>query len=179
MTFRVLENGRELSRGKDLGELRNELSTYVRADLTKAARAEERSGLLDWTVGEIDRTITAGQVTGYPALVDEGKSVALRVLDTEAEQAAAMVRGQAKLLSFALAAPGPQIGRSLDLHSKLLLSTGPYADAAAVIEECWLAAIEALIPQHGVPSGTRSRSTRCGAHTSRGAMTRPSEPCTA
>ena len=45
----------------------------------------------------------------------------------------------------------PQIGRSLDLHSKLLLSTGPYADAAAVIEECWLAAIEALIARHGGP----------------------------
>ena len=62
-----------------------------------------------------------------------------------------MLRGQAKLLSFHLAAPVPQIGRSLDLHSKLLLSTGPYADAAAVIEECWLAAIEALIPRRGGP----------------------------
>ncbi|WP_332641921.1 ATP-dependent RNA helicase HrpA [Aeromicrobium sp.] len=152
VTFRVLENGKELSRGKDLDELRTELSSYVRADLTKAARQEERSGLLDWTVGDIDRTISAGQVTGYPALVDEGKSVALRVLDTKAEQAAGMVRGQAKLLSFHLAAPVPQIGRSLDLHSKLLLSTGPYADAAAVIEECWLAAIEALIPSHGGPA---------------------------
>ncbi|MDR7086961.1 ATP-dependent helicase HrpA [Aeromicrobium panaciterrae] len=151
VTFRVLENGKELSRSKDLGDLRTELSSYVRADLTKAARQEERAGLLDWTVGDIDRSITAGQVTGYPALVDEGKSVGLRVLDSEAEQAAAMVRGQATLLSFHLAAPVPQIGRSLDLHSKLLLSTGPYADAAAVIEECWLAAIESLIPRHGGP----------------------------
>ncbi len=151
VTFRVVENGRELSRGKDLNALRSELSTYVRKDLTKAARAEERSGLLEWPAGPIDRSITAGQVTGYPALVDEGKTVALRVLDTEAEQTAAMLRGQARLLSFGLAAPVPQIGRSLDLHSKLLLSTGPYADAAAVIEECWLAAIEALIPTHDGP----------------------------
>ncbi len=72
VTFRVVENGVELSRGKDLGALRKELSSHVRADLTKAAREEERSGLLAWTVGEIDRTISAGQVTGYPALVDEG-----------------------------------------------------------------------------------------------------------
>ncbi len=152
VTFRVVENGVELSRGKDLGALRKELSSHVRADLTKAAREEERSGLLAWTVGEIDRTISAGQVTGYPALVDEGTSVALRVLDTEAEQSVAMVRGQAKLMSLELAAPVPQIGRSLDLHSKLLLSTGPHADAASVIEECWLAAIEALIPRHGGPA---------------------------
>ena len=152
VTFRVMDGTTELGRGKDLRTLRTELSSYVRADLTKAAREEERSGLLAWTVADIDRTITAGQVTGYPAIVDEGKSVALRVLDTEAEQSAAMLRGQAKLMSFGLAAPVPQIGRSLDLHSKLLLSTGPYADAAAVIEECWLAAIEALIPRHGGPA---------------------------
>ncbi len=152
VTFRVMDGKDELARGKDLRTLRTDLSSYVRADLTKAAREEERSGLLAWTVGELDRTITAGQVTGYPAIVDEGKSVALRVLDTEAEQTAAMLRGQAKLMSFGLAAPVPQIGRSLDLHSKLLLSTGPYADAAAVIEECWLAAIEALIPSHGGPA---------------------------
>ncbi len=152
VTFRVLDGKDELGRGKDLRTLRTELSSYVRADLTKAAREEERSGLLAWTVGEMDRTITAGQVTGYPAIVDEGRSVALRVLDTEAEQTAAMLRGQAKLLSFGLAAPVPQIGRSLDLHAKLLLSTGPYADAAAVIEECWLAAIEALIHARGGPA---------------------------
>ncbi len=152
VTFRVVDGKTELGRGKDLSTLRTELSSHVRADLTKAAREEERSGLLAWTVGELDRTISAGQVTGYPAIVDEGKSVALRVLDSEAEQSAAMLRGQARLISFGLAAPVPQIGRSLDLHAKLLLSTGPYADAAAVIEECWLAAIESLIPQHGGPA---------------------------
>ncbi|VXB93355.1 ATP-dependent RNA helicase HrpA [Aeromicrobium sp. 9AM] len=154
VTFRVVENGVELSRGKDLRVLRSELATHVRADLTKAARQEERSGLLAWTVGDIDRTISAGQVTGYPALVDEGASVALRVLDSPAEQAAAMRRGQARLLSFALATPVPQLGRSLDLRAKLLLSTGPHKDAAAVIEECWLAALEELLVRHGGPAWT-------------------------
>ena len=151
VTFRVVENGVELSRGKDLTALREELVSHVRADLTKAAQEEERAGLLAWPDGEIDRTIPAGQVTGYPALVDEGSSVALRVLDSEAEQTAAMRRGQARLLSFSLATPVPQLGRSLDLRAKLLLSTGPHADAAAVIEECWLAALEELLVRHGGP----------------------------
>ena len=119
----------------------------------------------DWVNGQIATGRYAGasdylrdlirrdqaDVAELPALVDEGATVALRVLDTEAEQAAAMLRGQARLLSFGLAAPVPQIGRSLDLHAKLLLSTGPYADAATVIEDCWLAALESLIPRHGGP----------------------------
>ncbi len=151
VTFRVVEGDRELAQSKDLEALRADLSAYVRAELTRAAREEERSGMRGWDVATIERSITAGQVTGYPALVDEGETVALRVLDTPAEQAAAMLRGQAKLLSFDLAAPVFQIGRSLDLHAKLMLATGPYPDAATVIEECWLAALQALIPRHGGP----------------------------
>jgi len=152
VTFRVVEDGRELARGKHLDVLREVLSSHVRADLTKVAREEERAGIRAWEVGTIQRTITAGQVTGYPALVDAGESIALRVLDSEVEQSAAMLRGQAKLLSFGLATPIPQLGRSLDLRTKLLLSTGPNPDAAAVIEECWLAAIESLITLHGGPA---------------------------
>jgi ATP-dependent helicase HrpA len=151
VTFRVVEGDRELARGKDLEALRGQLSAYVRADLTKVARQEERTGLRNWDVGTVERTITAGQVTGYPALVDEGGSVALRVLDSPAEQQVAMIRGQARLLSYALATPVPQLGRSLDLRDKLLLSTGPHADAAAVIEESWLAALDALVVRDGGP----------------------------
>jgi ATP-dependent helicase HrpA len=151
VTFRVVDGTKELARGKDLAALRAELSSHIRADLTKVARQEERAGLRSWDVGTIEPTITAGQVTGYPALVDEGTSVALRILDTAAEQKVAMVKGQARLLSFSLATPVPQLGRALDLHAKLLLSTGPHKDAAAVIEECWLAALEALVVRHGGP----------------------------
>ncbi|KAA1376379.1 ATP-dependent RNA helicase HrpA [Aeromicrobium fastidiosum] len=152
VTFRVVDGaGMELGRGKDLAALRSELSSHVRADLTKVARQEERSGIRSWDVGTIEPTITAGQVTGYPSLVDEGTSLGLRILDTAEEQQVAMVKAQARLLSFSLATPVPQLGRSLDLHAKLLLSTGPHGDAAAVIEECWLAALESLVVRHGGP----------------------------
>ncbi|MCD9197899.1 ATP-dependent RNA helicase HrpA [Aeromicrobium wangtongii] len=151
VTFRVMDGTTELARGKDLAALRAELSSHIRADLTKVARQEERAGLRSWDVGTIEPAITAGQVTGYPALVDEGTSVALRILDSAVEQKVAMIKGQARLLSFSLATPVTQLGRSLDLHAKLLLSTGPHKDAAAVIEECWLAALEALVVRHGGP----------------------------
>ncbi len=151
VTFRVMDGATEIGRGKDLAELRRDLTAHVRADLTAVARQEERSGIRAWDVGTIAPTITAGQVTGYPALVDEGTSVGLRILDSAAEQAVAMVKGQARLLSYSLATPVPQLGRSLDLHSKLLLSTGPHQDAAAVVEECWLAALEVLVVRHGGP----------------------------
>ena len=152
VTFRVTDDGAELARGKDLAALRSELSEHLRADLTEVAQREERTGIRRWDVGTIAPSVTAGQVTGHPALVDERSSVALRILDTETEQRVAMIQGQARLLSLALPNPVSHLGRSLDLHAKLLLSTGPYADAAAVIEDCWLAALETLVRRHDGPA---------------------------
>ncbi|WP_019145660.1 ATP-dependent RNA helicase HrpA [Aeromicrobium massiliense] len=154
MTYRVVEDGDELARGDSLDELRVRLRDHLRADLTETAKAEERTGITRWDVGTIERAITAGQVTGYPALVDEGAQagVALRVLETEGEQRAAMVKAQARLLSYVVATPVPQLGRTLDVRTKLLLSTGPYADAAAVIEDCFLAALDELVVRHGGPA---------------------------
>jgi ATP-dependent helicase HrpA len=152
VTFRVVEDGAEIGRGKDLETLRRELAGHLRADLAEVARREERTGIRTWDVGTIEPAITAGQVTGHPALVDEGGSVSLRILDSVAEQRVAMIRGQARLLSFALPNPVSHLGRSLDLHAKLLLSTGPHRDAAEVIEECWLAALDSLVLQHQGPA---------------------------
>ena len=149
--YRVVDGDTELARGHDLDELRQRLQPHLRADLEQAARREERTGLTTWDVGTVERSITAGQVTGYPALVDEGSSVALRMLDSATEQAVAMVRGQARLLSFALATPVTRIGGSLDLRAKLTLSTGPDGDAATLIEDCWLAALDELVVSHGGP----------------------------
>ena len=89
-------------------------------------------------------------MSGHPALVDDGSSVSLRVLDSPADQAIAMVRGQARLLALSIPTVVPQIGRSLDVRQKLLLATAPYADPAAVIEECRVAALDRLVEQHGV-----------------------------
>jgi ATP-dependent helicase HrpA len=154
MTYRVVDDGDELARGDSLDELRQRLRDHLRAGLTETAKAEERTGITRWDVGTVEREITAGQVTGYPSLVDEGaaQGVALRVLETEGEQRAAMVKAQARLLSYVVATPVPQLGRTLDVRTKLLLSTGPYADAAAVIEDCFLAALDELVVRHGGPA---------------------------
>ncbi|MFS0884499.1 ATP-dependent RNA helicase HrpA [Aeromicrobium sp. 179-A 4D2 NHS] len=150
-TFRVVDGEKELAQGKDLEALRTELEPRLRRDLRQRAQREERTGIKDWDFGDLDRTLTAGQVTGYPAVVDEGDSVALRVLRTPAEQQVASTRGQARLIALSTGSPVTTIGRSLSLQDKLLLATSPQGDAAAVIEESWLAALDHLVVQHGGP----------------------------
>ncbi|HEX8498438.1 MAG TPA: ATP-dependent RNA helicase HrpA, partial [Actinomycetales bacterium] len=80
------EDGRVLAEGKDLPELQQRLRPQLRQALSAAADDLERHGLTSWDVGELPltRTLTQGghQVEGHPALVDEGTTVAVRVLPT-------------------------------------------------------------------------------------------------
>jgi len=154
VTFSIVDGRTELARGKDLAELRAAVRPHVTADLVEEARRTERVGITRWDFGTIDPSITVGQATGYPAVVDRGGSVALTVLHDPVERDVAMVRGQARLLSFVVPTPVAALGRTLDLRTKLLLSTGPYPDAAAVLDDCFLAALDHLIVVHGGPART-------------------------
>lgn len=152
VTFRVVDDGAELARGRDLDALRERLEPVVRRDLEEVAARAERTGITTWDVGTLERTVPAGQVTGYPALVDAGGSVTLRVLDGPAEQQVAMVRAQARLLALSTPTTTPSLGRTLDLRQKLLLASSPYGDAAAVLDDCRLAALDDLVVRHGGPA---------------------------
>lgn len=107
ITFRIVdERRRNLAEDKDLEALKLRLRPKARQAISQAAAATaerqggeslERSGLTDWTIGSLTRvfeTRRAGQpVKAYPALVDDGDTVSVRLFDTEAEQAEAMWKG--------------------------------------------------------------------------------------
>jgi ATP-dependent helicase HrpA len=109
MNFKVVDDtGRELAMGRDLPALRAQLGVKARRQFSESARTRfERKGLTAWDFGEIPEQVefTRGDQTliGYPALVDDGDSVSLTLLDTEHEAHAAMHKGLRRL--FQLAAP--------------------------------------------------------------------------
>ena len=109
MNFRVVDDeGRELATGRDLPALRAQLGVKARRQFSESARNKlERKGLTTWDFGELPEQIEfsrGGQsLIGYPALLDEGDSVALVVLDTEHDAQVATHRGLRRL--FQLAAP--------------------------------------------------------------------------
>lgn len=112
ITFRIVdERRRTLAEDKDLEALKLRLKPKARKAISQAAAATaersggesvERSGLTDWTIGTLSRvfeTRRAGQpVKAYPALVDDGDTVSVRLFDTEAEQQQAMWRGTRRLI---------------------------------------------------------------------------------
>jgi ATP-dependent helicase HrpA len=164
MTFRVEdEQGRTLAEGKDLGALREQLAPKVQRALSTAAGGLERTGLTSWV--DVPRTVAAGAgVTGYPALVDEGSSVALRVLGSEQEQAAAMWTGVRRLLLLSVTSPVKAIAGRLSNASKLALTANPHGSVVALLDDCVVAAVDALMESGGGPAWDASAYDRLRAH---------------
>ncbi|MGW1842649.1 ATP-dependent RNA helicase HrpA [Streptomyces sp. NPDC001966] len=166
ITFRIVdERRRKVSEDKDLEALKLQLRPKARQALSKAAAATagpsgesiERSGLTDWTIGTLNRvfeTRRAGQpVKAYPALVDQGDTVAVRLFDTEAEQLQAMWLGTRKLIMLNVPVnPAKFASDKLTNQQKLALSRNPHGSIQALFEDCATAAADRLIGAHGGPA---------------------------
>jgi ATP-dependent helicase HrpA len=154
--FKVVDGaGRTLGEGEDLPALQRRLAPRVEAGLTTAAGIQHR-GMTTWDVGAVPRTFTherdGHRVEGYPALVDEGDSVALRVLGGAREQQVAMWTGTRRLLLLSLGAPVARVARRLDNATKLTLSTNPHGGVGALLEDAQTACVDELMRRHGAPA---------------------------
>ncbi|UYQ63090.1 ATP-dependent RNA helicase HrpA [Streptomyces peucetius] len=169
ITFRIVdERRRKIAEDKDLEALRLKLKPKARQALSKAAAAAtagpsgsgeslERTGLMDWTIGTLTKvfeTRRAGQpVKAFPALVDDGASVSVRLFDTEAEQAQAMWQGTRRLIMLNIPVnPAKFASDKLTNQQKLALSRNPHGSIQALFEDCALAAADRLIAEHGGPA---------------------------
>ncbi|MDH6550277.1 ATP-dependent helicase HrpA [Streptomyces sp. SAI-208] len=167
ITFRIVdERRRKLAEAKDLEALRLQLKPKARQALSQAAAATasreggeslERKGLTDWTIGTLTRvfeTRRAGQpVKAYPALVDDGDTVSVRLFDTEAEQAEAMWKGTRRLIVRNIpVSPAKFASEKLTNPQKLALSANPHGSIQALFDDCATAAADKLIGDFGGPA---------------------------
>ncbi|WP_086732922.1 ATP-dependent RNA helicase HrpA, partial [Streptomyces glaucescens] len=167
VTFRIVdERRRKLAEDKDLEALRLQLKPKARKALSQAAAATavrqggeslERKGLTDWTIGTLTRvfeTRRAGQpVKAYPALIDDGDTVSVRLFDTEAEQAEAMWKGTRRLILRNIPVnPAKFASEKLTNAQKLALSANPHGSIQALFDDCAMAAADKLIADFGGPA---------------------------
>ena len=160
-TFRVTaEDGDVLGEGKDLSRLKAVLRPSADAAVSSAAADLERSAITTWDFpvlpAEFSQTRAGHEVKGYPALVDDGDSVSIRVLGSAAEQDAVMRRGLRRLLVLAVPSPGPALVRELDNGEKLALGLSPHATIAALLDDCYACAVDMVVGRHGGPVWDRA-----------------------
>jgi ATP-dependent RNA helicase HrpA len=152
VTFRVTDAGRELASGKDLDELRQRLRPRLQTMLDEAASDIIRTGLRDWSIGTLPRVVTRGRVTAYPALVDAGDAVDVRLFETEAEASAAMLRGTRRLLLLQVPSGVRSIADRLPNQRKLAMSRSPYPGIGALLDDCAAGAADQVIADAGGPA---------------------------
>ena len=148
------DSGVVLASGKDLSALRKAMGGEIRRVVSRVGAELERDGLHDWDgVGTLPRVVEAivgnQPVRGYPALIDRGGSVAVRVLGSDAEQAAAMRAGVRRLLLFGAPSPARLASATLDNPAKLAIAHNPHGTVARLLDDCMAAAVDALVAAAG------------------------------
>ncbi|MCG2623970.1 ATP-dependent RNA helicase HrpA [Arthrobacter sp. I2-34] len=110
----------------------------------------ERSGLKGFAPSvlprQVSRLVAGHTVTGYPAFVDEGGAVGLRIYQTRAEQEPAMRSGVIRLLALRIPSPQRYVLEHLNNTEKLTFSQNPHGSVGSLIDDCTLAAIDKLVP---------------------------------
>jgi ATP-dependent helicase HrpA len=160
MTFRIEDDrGRALGEGKDLAALAAALAPKVRSMVAAGAAALERPALTGWPElpeGALPRThehVRDGRVVaGFPALVDENGTPALRVLADPADARAAMAAGVRRLLLTEITPPVKAVLARLPNRAKLALAAAPHANGSALFADCADAAVDAIVTGHGGPA---------------------------
>ncbi|WP_313355861.1 ATP-dependent RNA helicase HrpA [Microbacterium sp.] len=141
-----------LSKGPSTGSLRPVLSPSK--GLPKGPI--ERDDLTDWTFGDLpdllDTKVAGGTVRGYPAIVDRGKSVSVRVEATADAAAAATRDGVLRLVLLNVPSPASYVQNHLTAPEKLALAASPYPNVAKLIEDARTTVVRALIDER-IPGG--------------------------
>ncbi len=139
-TYRVVDDaGAEQARGKDLEALKAPLQPAFDAALAEVAAdvGLSATGQTSWTFGTIEESVVqrrAGhEVRGYPALVDEGRSVGLGVFGSADEADARHRLGVRRLLLLGMRPVDPLAG--LDNAAKLGLAGSPYPNVAELVDD--------------------------------------------
>ncbi len=121
------DSGAELASGRDIAELRLQLGGAAR--ITYGGGAEdsefERTGLVEWNFGDLPAQVKfkrgGRDLIGFPALVDNGENVDLRLLDAADVAEIETRRGVVRLLRIALAAQFRQLDKDLSRETALAL----------------------------------------------------------
>ena len=151
------EKGDVVATGKDLDAVRTLVGGRVRAAIAEAAPAIERTGITSWDFGDLPDVIESERgghtVRGYPALLDDGGSVSIRVFSKPEIQQRIMIGGVRRLLLLSVPVARKALERDVSNAVRLAISAIGL-DLAALLDDCVIAAAGQMIDDRGGPPWT-------------------------
>ncbi|QYG95439.1 ATP-dependent RNA helicase HrpA [Iamia sp. SCSIO 61187] len=169
LTFAVDDGGTTLAFGKDLDAVRRLVASRVRRAVAAAVALAhpglERSGLTAWPGGDLPRVVRADAspdvaadnvVEGYPALVDEGDAVAVRVLSRPDAAERAMAAGIRRLVLLAVPVGVRGLEREIPDAVRRALVVLPDITVGALLRDVITASATATVADHGGATWTEA-----------------------
>lgn len=149
VNFKVVnDQGKVVSQGRSYQVLQTKLQDEVEQTLAEIAPSAfaEQASVSQWSFGELPTMIEEQrqgyQITAYPALVDEGKTVALKLFDKAEEASWSQSRGLSKLLQLNIPSPLSYLQQHLPNKAKLGLYFNPFGRVDVLLDDCCLAVID-------------------------------------
>ena len=164
MRFAVEDaRGRVVAAGRDLGALQRALATRARSAVAAAAApGVERTGMTGWDLGDLSRTVDVDarghRVRAYPALVDEGATVGVRVLATPQDQARAMAAGTRRLVLLAVPSARRDVEKRLRTVPALAAVPAGIPGVPELTDDVLAAAADRIVAASGGPPWTAERA---------------------
>ena len=160
-SFRIVDlDGKELASGKDLRALAEQVHAESTAIAASVDTGLEQRGLRSWTFGDlpgsIERVVSGRVVTAYPAIADDGDSVAVVACTTREEQSATMWEGTRRLVRLALPAPARQVDALLDAPTRTAMANSPLQSKVDWYNDIISCALDHLIATAGGPVWTEA-----------------------
>jgi ATP-dependent helicase HrpA len=167
------EDGAVISQGRDLHLLQQQLQSKIKHHLQKVATPEmEQHGLSDWTIGplptEFVNKSNGYEIKAYPALVEEGTSVGVKLFEQVHLADMAHKLGLRKLIILAIPSPVKYLQEKLPNKAKLGLYFNPFGQIKALIDDCINTAVDQLVfeycAQHQVLIRDSEQFKLCSEH---------------
>ena len=147
------EHGTPVAIGKDIVALRKLVAPRVRAAVARESAIDERKGITTWDFGdlpaEVSTTREGVSVRGYPALLDDGDCVSIRVFTKPALQAKVMRSGVRRLLLLAVPVGKRALEQYLTNSAKLALARSQIS-LGALAADCLMAAADDVIERQAI-----------------------------
>jgi ATP-dependent helicase HrpA len=142
--------GKTLASGRDLAALRGQWEGQAREAFSRKTDIQlTREDVSSWDFEEIPAQVRSdGGLTAFPALVDLGETVALRVFERSDEARAAHRQGVVRLLRNALASEAKQARRRLPIGNALALKYAPLGSVDGLREDLLEGGFADLLERH-------------------------------
>jgi ATP-dependent helicase HrpA len=155
-SFRIVgTDGRELASGKDLRVLAEQVRAESAAIVASVDTGLERRGLRSWSFGElpstVERVVDGRALVAYPAIADDGDSVAIVACTSAEEQAATMWAGTRRLVRLSMPGPARQVDALLDERTRTAMARSPVQSKVDWYNDIIGCALDHLIGLGGGP----------------------------